>query len=71
MRRTALADYALAGMAGGLATLGQPQRAADSAAALVARHPQSPLLCDALSVGASSGRRPAARRARCRSTSAS
>ncbi|HET9317658.1 MAG TPA: transglycosylase SLT domain-containing protein [Vicinamibacteria bacterium] len=52
VRRTALADYALAGMAEGYAALGQAQRAADSASALVLAHPQSPLLCDALSRGA-------------------
>jgi soluble lytic murein transglycosylase len=64
IRRTALADYALAGMADAFATLGQAQRAADSAAALVLAHPQSPLLCDALSRGAESeekaGRAPRA-----------
>jgi len=54
IRRTALADYALAGMAEGYAALGHAQRAADSAAALVLAHPQSPLLCDALSRGAES-----------------
>ena len=48
VRRTALADYALAGLAGGLTTLGQPQKAADAAAALVLAYPQSPLLCAAL-----------------------
>lgn len=57
VRRTALADYALAGMAEGFAALGQAQRAADSAAALVLAHPQSPLLCDALSRGAESEER--------------
>ena len=54
VRRTALADYALAGMAESFAALGQAQRAADSAAALVLAHPQSPLLCQALALGAES-----------------
>jgi soluble lytic murein transglycosylase len=54
VRRTGLADYALAGLAEGYAAMGQAQRAADSAAALVLAHPQSPLLCDALSRGAES-----------------
>ncbi|MET0556550.1 MAG: transglycosylase SLT domain-containing protein [Vicinamibacteria bacterium] len=48
VRRTALADYALAGLAGGLTTLGQPQKAADAAASLVLAFPQSPLLCTAV-----------------------
>lgn len=48
VRRTALGDYALAGLAGGLATLRQPQKAADAAAALVLAYPQSPLLCAAV-----------------------
>jgi peptidoglycan lytic transglycosylase len=63
VRRTALADYALAGMAEGFAALGQADRAADSAAALVLAHPQSPLLCDALARGAESEER-AGRQAR-------
>jgi soluble lytic murein transglycosylase len=41
-------------MAEGFAALGQAQRAADSAAALVLAHPQSPLLCTALARGAES-----------------
>lgn len=52
VRRTALADYALAGMAEGFAAAGQPQRSAEAASALVLAHPQSPLLCAALSRGA-------------------
>ena len=48
VRRTALADYALAGLAGGLTTLRQPQKAADAAAALVLAYPQSSLLCAAV-----------------------
>ena len=48
VRRTALGDYALAGLAGGLSTLRQPQKAADAAAALVLAYPQSPLLCAAV-----------------------
>jgi soluble lytic murein transglycosylase len=48
VRRTALADYALAGLAGGLSSLRQPQKAADAAAALVLAYPQSPLLCAAV-----------------------
>jgi soluble lytic murein transglycosylase len=54
VRRTALADYALDGLAEAFATLGQSQRAADASASLVLAHPQSPLLCDALVRGAAS-----------------
>jgi hypothetical protein len=48
VRRTALADYALAALASGLSTLRQPQKAADAAAALVLAYPQSPLVCPAV-----------------------